>query len=388
MVNRKMRYCAGAVLTLILIAIAACERRPLEVIVGEKVRVRLVIDWRFYFTTNFDEQISVGDNEYIDSAAYNYYGGVPNGMTVMLWGQNTGDRIYQAVNGHTVSLNLRPDVYKLIIFSNTESEYLYMGLQDRESFDDVTMRLYRYASRNGSGDYIWYPDPIGVAIDTFEITKEMVVQDTTVFMPYETYIGGNYERETVSEKYFEIPERATPMTVTLYIKAKVKHRQSMKSIEASISGMADGFYLSRINRTRETGTIELDPNGWQFLTYGEEQDSMGIIVNKTATFGLPYGKELLAERDSADNVLSFRITLANDSVQQCSFRVGKNITYLTPEGREAQVRYRQDLHDLRLEIDLSDVIVMPPIANARAGAGFDAVVVDWEDGGTIEVGGF
>lgn len=388
MVNRKMRYCAGAVLTLILIAIAACERRPLEVIVGEKVRVRLVIDWRFYFTTNFDEQISVGDNEYIDSAAYNYYGGVPNGMTVMLWGQNTGDRIYQAVNGHTVSLNLRPDVYKLIIFSNTESEYLYMGLQDRESFDDVTMRLYRYASRNGSGDYIWYPDPIGVAIDTFEITKEMVVQDTTVFMPYETYIGGNYERETVSEKYFEIPERATPMTVTLYIKAKVKHRQSMKSIEASISGMADGFYLSRINRTRETGTIELDPNGWEFLTYGEEQDSMGLIVNKTATFGLPYGKELLAERDSADNVLSFRITLANDSVQQCSFRVGKNITYLTPEGREAQVRYRQDLHDLRLEIDLSDVIVMPPIANARAGAGFDAVVVDWEDGGTIEVGGF
>lgn len=383
-----MRYCAGAVLTLILIAIAACERRPLEVIVGEKVRVRLVIDWRFYFTTNFDEQISVGDNEYIDSAAYNYYGGVPNGMTVMLWGQNTGDRIYQAVNGHTVSLNLRPDVYKLIIFSNTESEYLYMGLQDRESFDDVTMRLYRYASRNGSGDYIWYPDPIGVAIDTFEITKEMVVQDTTVFMPYETYIGGNYERETVSEKYFEIPERATPMTVTLYIKAKVKHRQSMKSIEASISGMADGFYLSRINRTRETGTIELDPNGWEFLTYGEEQDSMGLIVNKTATFGLPYGKELLAERDSADNVLSFRITLANDSVQQCSFRVGKNITYLTPEGREAQVRYRQDLHDLRLEIDLSDVIVMPPIANARAGAGFDAVVVDWEDGGTIEVGGF
>ena len=383
-----MRYCAWAVLTLILIAIAACERRPLEVIVGEKVRVRLVIDWRFYFTTNFDEQISVGDNEYIDSAAYNYYGGVPNGMTVMLWGQNTGDRIYQAVNGHTVSLNLRPDVYKLIIFSNTESEYLYMGLQDRESFDDVAMRLYRYTSRSDNGDYIWYPDPIGVAIDTFEITKEMVVQDTTVFMPYETYIGGNYERETVSEKYFEIPERATPMTVTLYIKAKVKHRQSMKSIEASISGMADGFYLSRINRTRETGTIELDPNGWEFLTYGEEQDSMGIIVNKTATFGLPYGKELLAERDSADNVLSFRITLANDSVQQCSFRVGKNITYLTPEGREAQVRYRQDLHDLRLEIDLSDVIVMPPIANARAGAGFDAVVVDWEDGGTIEVGGF
>ena len=380
----------------VVLIVVACERRPLEVIVGEKVRVRIVIDWRFYrdnaLRSNNLHDLSDGyanyaDSAFVDSAAYAYYGGAPNGMTLMLWGQHTGDRVFQTTNGHIATVNLRPDTYQLIIFSNTEEEYLYQRLYDRNSFDDIAMRLDRYSSRTDGQNYIQYAEPIGVATDTFLVTQEMAAQENTIFVPYDEYLDGNHERELVSEHIYEIPEHATPMTVTLFLKAKVKNRQSMKSIKASISGMADGFYLSRINRTRETGTIELDPNGWEFLTYGEEQDSMGIIVNKTATFGLPYGKELLAERDSADNVLSFRITLANDSVQQCSFRVGKNITYLTPEGREAQVRYRQDLHDLRLEIDLTDVIVMPPMPN-RAGAGFDAEVVDWDDGGTIEVGGF
>ena len=377
-----------------VMAVTACDRRPLEVIVAERVNVRLVVNWRFYFdrpfstTPTFDT--SLADSAFMDSAAYSYYGGVPNGMTFMLWGRNTGDRIVQTANGHTATVSLRPDTYQLIVFSNTEDEYHYMSLRNRDSFDDVTMRLHHYAAsdaRADGGEYIWYPDPIGVAVDTFEITRQMAMRDTIIFVPYDDYLDGHHQRQTESEHYWEIPERATPMTVTLYVKAKVKHRQSMKSIKASISGMAEGFYLSRINRTTESGTIELDPNGWQFVTYGEESDSMGIIANKTATFGLPYGKELLAERNAEDNVLSFNILLANDSVQRCSFNVGKDIRYLTPEGREAQVRYRQDLHDLRLEIDLSDVIVMPPMP-ARGGAGFDAKVLDWEEGGTFDIGGF
>ena len=383
-------------LLVVAFAVIACDRLPLEVITNDKVRVKIIIDWRFYLDnairSNNIYDLSEGltnyaDSAFVDSAAYAYYGGVPNGMTLMLWGQNTGDRVYQTTNGHIATVNLRPDIYQLIIFSNTEEEYLYQRLYDRSSFDDIAMRLDHYTSRADGQDYIQYAEPIGVATDTFQITQEMAAQEKTIFVPYDEYIDGNNQRELTSERCYEIPEHAIPMTVTLYIKAKVKHRQSMKSIKASISGMADGFYLSRINRTRETGTIELDPNGWQFLTYGEERDSMGLIVNKTATFGLPYGKELLAEREPADNVLSFSITLANDSVQQCSFPVGKNITYLTPEGREAQVRYRQDLHDLRLEIDLSDVIVMPPMPPG-VGAGFDAFVLDWEDGGTFEVSGF
>ena len=66
-----------------------------------------------------------------------------------------------------------------------------------------------------------------------------------------------------------------------------------------------------------------------------------------------------------------------------SFMVGKEIRYITPEGKEAQVRYRQDLRNLLLELDLSDTIVAPYVPPKAA---FDAKVADWEDGGTIDIG--
>ena len=353
----------------IVLAVTACDRRPLEVIADNRVRVKVIINWRVNFTEIYNE--------------------TPNGMTVMLWGVNTGDRVVESVNGTSTTVMLRPDTYHLIIYNEREEEFLpYMRIHDAASFDFITMRLQHYTRADDGQTYIYYPDPIGVAVDTFNITQDMVDEDNAIFVPYEEYIEKGFTNYNTGERVYEIPEVATPMTVTLYIKAKVKHRQSMKSIEASISGMADGFYMSQIYRTQETGIIELDPKGWEFQTYGEEGDSMGIIANKTVTFGLPHGKELLAERDSTDNVLAFRITLANDSVQECAFNVGKAIRYITPEGREAQIRYRQDLHDLKLELDLSDVIVMPPVDQGRAGAGFDAVVVDWEEGGTFDIGGF
>ncbi|MBQ6964221.1 MAG: DUF5119 domain-containing protein [Bacteroidaceae bacterium] len=350
-------------------AVVACERRPLEVIVESRVRVKIVINWQVNFTEIYNE--------------------APNGMTLMLWGVNTGTRVMESVNGSSVSVMLVPDTYHLLIFNDRVEEFQpYMSIYDAQSFENIAMRLSHYTRGNDALPYIYYPDPIGVAVDTFDITQDMVASDTSIFVPYHSDIEKELTDYHVSERVYEIPEVATPMTVTLYIKAKVKHRQSLKSIEASISGMAEGFYMSQIYRTRETGTIELDPNGWEFYTEGEESDSMGLIVNKTVTFGLPHGKELLAERNPEDNVLTFRITLANDSVQECVFNVGKDIRYLTPEGREAQIRYRQDLHDLKLELDLRDVIVMPPIDNPRTNAGFDAKVVEWEDGGTLNIGGF
>lgn len=365
----KLEKLATLILLSPLLLLTSCERRELEVLVDESVNVRIVVNW----TINFSEIYSVE----------------PSGMTVMLWG-NRGSRIVETSNDNRVSLRLEPDTYRLIIYNQTESEYApYLRFYDTYSFENAVARstTYNSATREADGRFIHYPDPIAVAVDTFLITEEMVAQDTVIFMPYKEYLAGNTARYYESERLYEIPEVPTPMTVTLSLKAKVKHRQSIKRIEASISGMADGFYLSRINRTTETGTLTFDPDTWTIEPYGTEADSMGIITNQTPSFGLPYGKELIAERDSADNMLNFRITLTNDSVQECRFKVGKDIRYLTPEGREAQIRYRKDLHNLRLELDLSEVIVMPITPDTR-GAGFDARVDDWEDGGTFDMGGF
>ena len=356
-----------SLIALIAILLTSCDRRDLEVVLDEKVHVKLVIDWKVNFQEIYNEQ--------------------PNGMTVMLWGKHAAAPIVESVNSNTLTLALAPDDYQLIIYNDREEEFLpYMQLYDRQSFSDIAMRTLSYTSRSDNTEYMHYPEPIGVSVDSFTISDDMVANDTTIFVPYQEYIDNGGEKYRTVEKVYEIDEVATPMTVTVFLKAKVKRYQSIKSIEASLSGLADGFYLSRINRTRESGTIMLKADTWKLYKYGDTADSLGIVTNETPSFGLPYGKELISERNPEDCVLHFRITLTDDNVQDISFNVGKELRYITPEGREAQIRYRQDLYNLKMELDLTDYIVLPPTPGAPEGAGFDARVDEWEDGGSIDVG--
>ena len=359
-----------AVLAVIIavVAMAACDRRPLEVIVNNTVRVDVVARWRLV---------------YVD-----LYGSVPTGMTVMVWGDDSRTPLVETTNEDRVTLRLKEGNYRVLVYNQMEREFLpYMRFYNQTSYDNIMARNTTYQSSTDGKTYTHYPDPIGVAIDSFTISDQMVIQDTVIFMPYDDYISYGAGQEYVLEKVYEFPDTPWPMTVNVYLTCRVKHRQSVRGIEASLSGLADGFYLSRIVRTTEEATIEFDPKQWTFTAYGDDADSLGYITNSTPSFGLPYGKELLSQRDSTDNVLNLRIYLTNDSVMNLSYNVGKNLRYITPEGREAEIRYREDLRNLKLEIDLTDVINLPIIDNAT-GTGFDAIVVDWDDGGVIDVGGY
>lgn len=359
-----------AVLAVIIavVAMAACDRRPLEVIVNNTVRVDIVARWRLV---------------YVD-----LYGSVPTGMTVMVWGDDSRTPLVETTNEDRVTLRLKEGHYRVLVYNQMEREFLpYMRFYNQTSYDNIVARNTTYQSSTDGKTYTHYPDPIGVAIDSFTISDQMVIQDTVIFMPYDDYISYGAGQDYVLEKVYEFPDTPWPMTVNVYLTCRVKHRQSVRGIEASLSGLADGFYLSRIVRTTEEATIEFDPKQWTFTAYGDDADSLGYITNSTPSFGLPYGKELLSQRDSTDNVLNLRIYLTNDSVMNLSYNVGKNLRYITPEGREAEIRYREDLRNLKLEIDLTDVINLPIIDNAT-GTGFDAIVVDWDDGGVIDVGGY
>lgn len=356
-----------------VLVIASCDRRPLEVMLDEKVKVNVKINWK----VNFVE----------------IYGNMPNGMTVMVWGSSDAVPKIQSTNSDNMTLYLQPDTYRMVIYSDTPEDYAYQSFFDYYSYDKLAMRSKHFKTKawDDGVDYMFYPDEIGVALDTFLITRDMVERDTTLFVYYDDYkdhMEDIYREHTYT---YEIPEVAWPMTVNLEVKAKIKRRQSLKTIEANISGMADGFYLSQIYRTKESGILRLVNDNtyqWSIEPMGEDIDSMGYAKFTIPSFGLPYGKELVNLRDPTDNVLSFYITLKDGSAVQCSFNVGKDIKYVTPEGREAEIRYRQDLRNLSLEIDLSDVIILPPVPGGDTGTGFDAKVDEWEDGGTIDMGGF
>ena len=365
---------AALLLQLLVVLMGGCERRPLEVIVDERVRVRIIVKWR----VNFVE----------------LYGTTPNGMTVMIWGSRGGAPLIRTTNDDNITVQLEPDTYRMVIFNELADDYRpWMRFVDDADYDRIAMRAttFTVSSRRawGDGEYMYAPeDPrIAVALDTFDITPEMVMSDTTIFLPYEQYRDQGFVNYHESEMVYEIPEVPWPMTVDLYVRLRVKHRQSLKGVEGFISGMADGFYLSHIIRTSETGTLRFSADSWERTRLGEEADSLGMLTTRVASFGLPYGKELLEQCDSADNILNLGFLLANDSMVYRQFKVGKDIKYITPEGREAQIRYRQDLQNLELIVVLPEVIDLPNVTTAE-GAGFDARVDDWEEGGIWDLGGF
>ncbi len=367
----KLRMLLAGFAALVLL-IMGCDRRGLEVIIDEKVRVHIVVNWKVNFV-------------------YSYII-VPNGMTVMIWNMAGGAPLVRTSNENSVSVRLDPGTYRMMIFNEMADEYSpYVKFHDAGDYDLMTQRGVSYP---GDGwyaglTYMYGPeDPrIAVALDTFEITADMVHRDTSMLVPYEHYKGNPELAYRESEFVYEIPEEPWPMTVDLYVSMRVNHRWSLKSIEGNISGMAEGFYLSKIIRTTESGTLRFNPEYWNRQSAENGGDSIGIISTRVATYGLPYGKELLEQRDSTDNIMRLHLTLANDSVADYTFNVGKYIKYIKPTGEEARVRYRQDLRDLKLELNLPDTIDLPPVDKKNA-TGFDAWVDEWDDGGTFDLGGF
>lgn len=355
-----------------LLLLCACERRPLEVMINPDVDVQLIVDWR----VNYGE----------------IYHEIPNGMTVLVWDSDGRLVKAESVNSDRVTLSLPTGDYRLIIHNETPQEFLYQSFFDYYDYDNIVMRAVHYNTTDtwDSGiDYMQYPDPTGVTASQFVITDDMVDGDSIIFAWYEEWkdLGTDYYKPPT--KMYTLHEVAWPMTVNLDIKALVKRPQGISTIEGSISGMAEGFYLSRVNRTSESGTLRLvDDNtlGWRLEGYGEKQDSTGYIRFTIPTFGLPYGKELLEQRQEADNVLTLNFTLTDGTVIKKAFDVGRQIRYITPEGREAEIRYRQDLNNLALVLDLSEEIILPPSQSQEAG-GFDAKVDQWDED-EVDIGGF
>ena len=360
----KLLLHPAPLLVLLMLLTFACDRRPLHVLLDERVNVKVVVNWQVNYVT--------------------LYGDEPNGMSVMVWRDGIGQPTIKATNSNSVTLSLTPGTYYMMVFNELREDYSpRLKFNDIDNYDmlTVTANSYRGYGWDEGVTYMYSPDDprMCVALDTLEITQEMLIKDTTIIIPYEEFLNNDSAKYRQSELVYEIDEITWPMTVDLFIKAHVKHRQSIKDIDGSISGMADGFLVSRINRTSTPGALRFYPEMFENFKLGEEEDSLGLITLKVPCFG----QELLSQRDASDNVLTFHLTLINDSVQHVSFMVGKEIRYITPEGKEAEVRYRQDLRNLLLELDLSDTIVAPYVPPK---AGFDAKVDDWEDGGTIDIG--
>ena len=118
----------------------------------------------------------------------------------------------------------------------------------------------------------------------------------------------------------------------------------------------------------------------------EGEDDKGWVTTNIATFGLPFGKEPVENRDSTDNVLTLGFLLTDGTVKPFTYNVGKIMKYIVP--KDEKLSKPEALREIEVEIVIDDPInspELPPVdPKDQQASGFDAHVDDWEFGGTIE----
>ena len=374
---------------LISLALASCyQRAPLEIYYQDMAQICLEVDW----LNHMEEK--------------------PSGMTVML-AKDSDAFTFQRVTNNVDSMYLRLEAgtYKLLLLSNAFDEFGSIHFDGQTSFGNVVVRADNLTSRmNQAWDrgvkYMKTPDVLGVALDTITVTQEDIDKNRH-FIDW---------RQRFAPDTISIVHRETvyPITSRLNLYVRVQGYKFMRSLEGSISGMADGCYLSRFQNTNEYGTHYL--GSWTHRV-GTRQDVMkpentapeqdplpqadslthDWIFTSIPVFGLPGSpEEGLGQRDPQSNVLTLCFTLVDGTTHVYSFEVGDLFRYknasVTDLSGTRRVKSGETAEiGLNLVIDLPQGQVDLPYAedsssSSGSASSFDVVVDDWEEGDVVDVG--
>ena len=360
------------------------HRRPLERYYDSEVCVRLHPEWM-------------------------WLGERPELMTVLL--AKDGDSItsrYVTSQVDSLDMRLGAGSYKLIVLNESFVDYETMAFYDRESYHSIAARgtiredinyappgvPYKApAVRTRENSYLWSPGVIGTAVDSFTITEEQLATYRR-FVPYQ-------EAAVPDTILVHLYDTVSRMTCGLHIYVRTDSIERMRAMEGgALTGMADGFYLSRAWRTADTCAIWLED--WEqkqgtlaAVSGNAEWDNSAEhdwMVCHSSTFGLRHGKEMAADRLEDDNILYLAYKLRNGDIKSYRYGVGRAIHY-----RGVDERLFAGDYDARLpvkghlQLDIDIVIdepfaypVLPEIGDTLPSL-FDVTVEPWATGDSTSV---
>jgi len=364
--NRMTSMLSIAALLLTLLVFTNCERRELWVYGDQFHSLRLDVDWRKYKEQD------------------------PQGMTAYFFPADStiGSKYFTTANVHTWSGYLAAGSYTGIVFDYSPSEYShqeFIGMEEASTAEvratptsyqpDSISELYGPACfyrelpsvEKKTGLYTVMNEPQEMALDTVD----MMVYNGKYndYIPYE-------ERETYQSTLVEQVYKAepTPIIWKMRVRIFVSGIYYLNQVKGSIAGLSDGHYLVRHENTDVPCLLALDD--WEAQTTG---DNVGYIATTFSTFGLRTDAQtrssLTFDYKPQGLRLNLRLLLRDQkTVLYYHFDVGDHISIY-----DDQLVLRIDLND-----DFPDHPVLPEV-DAKDGAGFDGVVVPWEDGGNADV---
>lgn len=314
-----------------------------------------------------------------------HFGEKPTGMTVMMKGVGGNDfsTITNSVDG--IDLSLNADSYRTLVYNLSSDEFGSLDFHNANDYDSISVSLTPITMRSNEAwdkdvKYLREPEDLGVALDTINITDEMVDEYSARIRQR---LSDGYTGDRADTVMYVFHETVYPVVSTLNVYVKVKGLTNASSVEGNITNMADGFYLTQLHATSGKCTHLLD--GWKM--HRDSKDSKdGYITTTIKTFGLPHGTEDVTNRDSTLNYLTLYFQLADGkTTKKFVYPVGHLFKYIGTNTHKISAMVSLEL-DLTLDAKSGTIPELPDVVpSGDAGTGFDATVDDWEDGGSEDV---
>lgn len=351
-------------------ALASCDRRPLETVAERAMKVRINVDW------------------------LSLYGEKPDGMSVFCYPADGGEpasTITNNVDYADVAID-EAGTYYVVVFNQSSGEFGSFDFNRIDLHDSIhTSATYIHDYQNGDWDkgvrYMRAPEKLGVALDTISITPNMIENYVEFHRYRKEAATGNYDDDAV--ELFQFYETAVPEVTSVNVRVRIGGINNLHAVKASLTGMSDGCMLSQTWRTMHTLPLLLDEWVVESDTAPATR-AMGWVYTKTtsSTWGFMHGKELIAQRDSTDCLLTLNLTLINGEELIYKYQVGKSIHYRDLDEDAGIVRRRDTTRPIDLVVNAPDFEIpdLPDVKPKEGGGGFSADVDQWENGGTVDVG--
>lgn len=350
--------------------------------------------------------------------------GTPDGMTWWFMNRDHSGRNYHETTADVTHawLYLPRGIYDGVVFDYSPAEYSHQEFVGMTHGDSALVHQLLAADQPGVNQHLYgdyaVPDyltsiPRNPSTGMYQVGAEPEVMHADALHDVEIKTGE--EGELVRWEYGEdyeanqptITLRANPQAIVwhLYVNVYVKGLQHMSGVRGSIAGLADGCWLGSMRHTSTPCLQVLD--SWGLASSNGEE---GYIRASVGTFGMP-DREMPAsftETRAGDVPEGVDLENSDDETGGIPTQIGErlqlNLQFLLRDGSTVK-NYHYDLgrkyiafdgNQLILEITIpadytgdggegsSDGAPDLPYVESSDGAGFDADVTPWEDGGTAD----
>ena len=350
-----MRRCnptpvASLVLTLsVIFAAISCEHKELCFYHPHTAPVRVNVDWSLF---TMEE---------------------PTGMTAYAYPLNEDDVDYYRFISHNIdyiTLDLEAGFFNTLVFNQSESEYGTFEFSNLEEYNTAQVRVVQvksnwYASKVPETKVGSEPEWLGVGrADNIEVTEAMVQTAEDEYLANHQGIITRADSRSVNDV-----ATVTPISVIKQIEFIVNCEgiYNLRSVRASIDGMAEGCLLSTGDNT--AGQVAHTIDKWEIVK-DPSNITRGYVTATLSTFGIPAGHNA----DPEDNKFSIHFLLVdNETISDFDFNIGDILSQFNEmDGLDGEIQ--KVVVELTLPERLPDV---KPVDGSDGG--FDINVDNWGD---------